>query len=131
MSDITKMMGYPIRKPYTSERDFFQKNPTVTGLAADDDKITLNPFNNLSPEQQNAVALNEAARIYMRNSGEEYAPVTEQQKASFKGTAYENDDKALRRTILARILSGDSSAGDTTRQQQIDSFDVYNKLKAR
>ena len=38
------MYGYPIRKPTASEIDFFYKNKHVSGYAAEDGSIVLNPF---------------------------------------------------------------------------------------
>lgn len=111
--------GYAVRDPFPSEDDYFRKNVGVAGMAAEDGRIILNPHNTLSDGEREAVARNEAARLYMREHN--VTPdfdVTPEQSAPFKGTAYEKDAPAMRSTILARALSGDPSAGSLTPQQQ-------------
>ena len=107
------------RKPYPSELSYFQANPSVSGMATEDNRVTLNPFSNLSPQQYGAVGLNEAARLAMRNGNLQpsFALTPEQQLMLGKTTyanANENDRMA---TIAARLLSGDSSAGSATQDQ--------------
>jgi hypothetical protein len=60
--------------------------------------------------------LNEAARVHMRRNFD--APqftLTPAQTERFKG--YSDDEADVRATIAARILSGDTSAGDATPEQ--------------
>jgi len=45
----------PIRKPTSSESDFFKKNPHVAGMAAKDHAVILNPFTKLNTQQQRLV----------------------------------------------------------------------------
>lgn len=112
--------GVEIRtKLFAGEDKFFKDNPTVAGMAAEDGKVILNPYSKNSKKEQEAVALNEAARVYMKQSGTkpDFA-LTDEQKAQFSGTPYAKDEQAMRETIAARILSGDPSAKDATDEQK-------------
>ena len=119
MADKTlKVLGYPIRDPYPSEGDFFKKNPHVAGMAAEDSQITLNPFSPLSQQEKNAVALNEAYRLYMRETqAKPEFSLTPEQSAQFKGTEYEKNPEMAKHTIIARFLSGDPSVLNATDDQ--------------
>jgi type III secretory pathway component EscV len=102
---------------FPGEDEYFQKNPHVAGMAAEDDKIILNPYSKLSDKEKQAVMLNEAARIHMRRGTME-APryeLTQQQMKQFENYSKSLDD--IRQTIAARILSGDPSAGQATPEQ--------------
>lgn len=113
---------------YPGELDFFRANPHVAGMAADDDRVILNPFSRNSQREQEAVRNNEAARIWMRNNPH-LAPsfgVPQQQQQFFRGSSYESDPQAMRETMAARLLTGDPSAGQPTRAQ---SGYVENILK--
>ena len=114
-----KVYGYEIRDPFDSERSYFRQNPNVAGMAAEDGRVTLNPYSRLTAQQQDAVARNEAARLYIRDRklDFDFDPTHEQQR-SFAGTAYANDPYNMRATILARIISNDPSAGQVTPRQQ-------------
>ena len=104
-------------KLYPGEEEFFQKNPTVGGMAAEDDQIIINPYSKLSDAEKQAVMLNEAARVHMR-SGKMQPPqfqLTPEQEAAFSG--YGNNLIDRQSTIAARILSGDPSALNATPEQ--------------
>ena len=109
--------GYKIREPYQSENTYFKQNPNVGGMAAEDDKIILNPYSKLSEKEKQAVMMNEAARVHMRRGVIEaprYDLSPEQSKA------FANYSKSLedqRQTIAARLLSGDPSALQATPDQ--------------
>lgn len=115
-----KLFGFKIRtKLFPGEDKFFSDRPEVAGMAAQDDTIILNPYSPLSTRQLGSVAQNEALRLKMRK--EDFTPsidITDEQKAFFKGSEYENDPKAMRQTIFARIYSGDSSAMATPEQKK-------------
>ena len=116
-----EVMGYPIRKPSASEVDYFLQHRDVAGMAAEDGAIVLNPYSSNSPEEQMAVAKNEAMRLWMReNNVQPDFEVTPEQEQQFAGTEYGKPESAipLRQTLLARMLSGDPSAGKTTKAQQ-------------
>ena len=111
-------LGYPVRKPYESEDKYFKANPNVAGMATEDGAVILNPYSTLSDTEKQAVALNEAYRLYMREN--KIVPkfeLTEEQKKFFTGSEYANNPDAAKQTIVARILSGDPSAKATARQQ--------------
>lgn len=129
---MDKIFGYEIRTPFDSELEFFKKNPSVTGMAAEDGRIILNPFSELDSAAQNAVATNEAARLLMReNKIKPDFDVTDEQRSKFKGTVYEQDEEALKETILARAVSRDSSAGKLTPRQKEWANLVGSQLRAR
>lgn len=112
-------LGGEKRQPYSSENAYFKKNPTVAGMATEDNKITLNPYSPLSMTQKQAVAVNEAARLLLRGKQLDF-PLTTQQHSMLSNTTYANADEQSRKaTILARLLSGDSSAGKPTDAQTI------------
>ena len=106
------------RAPEEGELAFFKKKPEVAGMATEDNKIILNPFSKNSQAEQQAVAQNEALRLFMNKTN--FTPtfdLTDEQKEFFKGTAYAKDQDAARQTILARILTGDPSAKQATPEQ--------------
>lgn len=113
------MDRYKKRPPYPGEDAYFKSNPKVTGMAAEDGMVTLNPYSGLSPQQQNSVYLNEVARLYMREHGTPRVSLTNDQQGLLAGTTYKDAaDEHRRATILARILSGDTSGGIPTMEQQ-------------
>jgi len=122
----SSVSGVPIRSPFPGEMEYFKKNPNVAGMAAEDNKIILNPFSKNSEDQQKSVAANEAARVWMRTK-KEHAPsfrTTPQQDKYLDSTTYKNASEQDRRdTIAARIISGDSSAGKPT-QDQLDFVEI-------
>lgn len=103
-----------IREPFESELEFFRKNKGVGGMATEDGKVILNPFSSLSPAEKTSVALNESARLYLRKIGAPSFAITDIQKSKFKDYGSEDDIKS---TIAARILTGDPSVSDATKDQ--------------
>lgn len=102
---------------YPGEDDYFKKNPNVTGMAAEDDRIIMNPYSKLTDQEKQAVMLNEAARVHMR-SGLMPAPrfsLTPEQESAFATYGKSPEDRAA--TIAARILSNDPSALTPTPEQ--------------
>lgn len=116
---LPKGIGY--RQPFESELEYFKKNPNVSGMATEDDKVILNPFSGLSEKEYQAVAINEASRILMRRP--QYRPdfeLTEQQLRFLDSTLYRNaSDEDRKATIAARLLSGDPSGGVATSEQSL------------
>lgn len=115
-----KLFGFKIRnKLFPGEDAFFKNRPEITGMAAGDGKIILNPYSKLSKQSFFSVAMNEALRLKMRKDN--YNPpkfaITDKQKKFFEGTEYEDNPKFMRETILARIYSGDPSAMATEEQR--------------
>jgi hypothetical protein len=100
------------------EEAYFKANPHVTGMAADDDKIIMNPFSTLKDNEKQAVMLNEAARVHMRKKLIDAPNFELTPTQTEKFGSYSKDPNDIRQTIAARILSGDPSAGDATPEQQ-------------
>lgn len=118
---LMREYGYPIRQPYPSESDYFKNNPSVAGMAAADNQVTLNPYSKNSAQQQRLVAKNEAIRLWLReNNVSPDFKISPEQLSYFSTTDYgkpENIDH-LRHTIIARALTGDPSVGKLTAEQQ-------------
>ncbi len=108
--------GVEHREPWPSETVFFRDHLEVTGMAADDDRVVLNPFANLTDIQRGAVLINEAARVVMRRRPDLQPTfdLTEEQRIVFAGYGLIDD---VRATIAARLLSSDPSAGTPTSAQ--------------
>lgn len=115
---IGAMYGVEERKPFEGELAYFQANPTVAGMASEDNRIVMNPSTTLTPQELNAVRLNEAARVHMRKKPPPTFDLTPEQARFLETTTYKTAPDADRKgTIAARILSGDPSAGTATPQQ--------------
>lgn len=127
MDDLIKYFG--TRQPYEGELKYFQSNPTVAGMATEDNKIILNPFSQNSPEEQQAVARNEAVRLFLKEM--EYTPnfdLTKKQQSFFKGSEYENNQEEAKKSIIARILSGDPSVGTASAQQSKEAENISKQI---
>jgi hypothetical protein len=125
------IFGYPIVEPDEGLLKWFKENPQTTGMqwgAGKNDSskdvprsIVLNPFSKLSNEEQMAVAKNEAIRNFIdeKNIIPKFNLTPEQEKA-FAGTQYGKiqDKTPLKQSVLARILTGDESAGTITPMQK-------------
>jgi hypothetical protein len=122
---------YPLRRPYPSEEQFFSGRPEVAGYAADDGQVVLNPYSGLGPEQRRAVHTNEAARLHMTQGGVRSLfdfPLTAGQQRFFAPMEYGMDPQAARHTVVARIISGDPSAGPYTPEQRAAADSVLSGL---
>ena len=117
MGDRPGLLGYEARNPYPGELSYFEKNPFVAGMAAEDDRITLNPAVQ-DPRAREAVMLNEAVRLFMRQNNLRAPQATKEQLGLFSGTPYASDPQSLGDSIVARLLSGDPSARNATQEQQ-------------
>jgi hypothetical protein len=119
---------YPEVKPDPDTMEFFKKNPAVAGMATGAGlngydgprQVMVNPHSGLNPQQKDGLLRNERLRHLMDESKPELGfDPTPAQVASFQGTEYgkpENRGK-LKETLVARILTGDESAGKITRPQ--------------
>lgn len=122
------MQEIPERPPYEGETQFFRERPDVTGMATEDDKITLNPFLSLSPEQQEAIRLNERLRVYMRGNPAPVFPLTPTQQHTFANYGTPTD---IRDTIISRILSGDPSTDITTSLQEDAAQEIERRIRRK
>lgn len=126
--------GYAVRNPHKSEDTWFAMNTNVTGMAAEDGRIVLNPYSGLSDENKAAVAKNEAIRLFMReNKVDPKFRVTPEQVKFFTGTEYgkPGNEGFMRQTLVSRILTGDPSAGNATEEQRKVAQDIMQQLSKR
>jgi len=102
---------------YSGEEEYFKKNPHVAGMAADDNRIIMNPYSKLTDAEKQAVMLNEAARVHMRTGNIEPPrfALTPEQESAFSTYSADPLDRAS--TVAARILSNDPSALAPTPEQ--------------
>jgi hypothetical protein len=119
---------YGMRKPYEGELKFFRERPEVAGMAAEDNKIILNPFSSLSSKELKSVAQNEAIRLYLKKQAAPDFDLTPEQLKMFKGTEYEKNPVAAKQSILARILTNDPSAKNATLDQIMQSQMIRDQI---
>ncbi len=126
MNELINLFG--IREPYKGELAYFAQNPSVAGMATEDNKIILNPYSKLSSEELNSVAQNEALRLFMRTNNivPEFS-LTKEQKDFFKGTEYAKNEEEAKKSIVARILTGDPSV-QTASKEQLDFAEMLKKM---
>jgi hypothetical protein len=129
---VNKLVGatkYPVVQPDKETLDYLKKNPGTTGMAVGaglngydgERRVMVNPYSGLTPKGTEALIENERIRLFIDETKPklEFEP-TKAQIDFFKGTEYgkpENRER-LKETIIARILTGDGSAGDITPEQQ-------------
>lgn len=110
--------GVPVRSPFSGETNFFLKSG-VPAYAAPDNKVVFSPMLT-DPNAQRALAMNEAARVWMRqNNLKPDFNLTPQQDSFLNSNSYAQATPEERRaTIAARLLSGDPSAGTPNAEQE-------------
>jgi len=107
-------------KLYPGEDKYFKENPNVGGMMTEDNKVIINPYSNLTDNEKQAVIKNEKIRLnFKENNIVPDIDITEEQRALFKGTPYENNEDAIKQTIVARIMTGDPSANATKEQTMV------------
>lgn len=124
MDFLVDMFG--IRDPYQGELSYFKNRPEVAGMMTEDNKITLNPYSKNTPEQQQQVAKNEAIRLFLKLK--KISPefdLTSDQKDFFKNSEYANNLEEAKKSIVARILTNDSSMQEPSKEQ----IDFANSIK--
>lgn len=92
-------------------------------------RVVVNPMVFSDKRDALCVALNEAFRIIMETNG--FDPVsepTEAQRKFFADTAYSQDENMLRRTILARIATFDTSVKDPTDEQLQETVEFLHTV---
>lgn len=123
--------GVPLREPYPSELDFFRANPSVAGMAAEDDRIIINPRLANDPQNYRAVAQNEAVRVLLRRN-ELPAPKFELTSEILQRLGnYSRDPQDIRETVAARWISGDPSAPPPSTKEQASYLDALRFLLSR
>ena len=92
-------------------------------------RIVINPSTFKNKKDALCVAFNEAFRVLMELNGfEPMAEPTEEQRRFFSDTAYANDELQLRRTILARIATFDTSVKDPTPEQVEETIEFLHTV---
>jgi len=95
-------------------------------------RIIINPSTFKNEKSALCVAMNERFRIAMEQYGfEPQSEPTDRQRRFFADTAYADDEVQLRRTILARILTLDTSVKDPTDEQLREAIAFLQEFKRR
>lgn len=117
-------------KLYPGEDKYFKENPNVGGMMTEDNRVIINPYSKLSDKEKDAIRINESIRLIFKQ--ENIVPnieITNEQRAFFKGTPYENNEEALKQTIMARILTNDPSAKATKDQLKESNKDIFKAIQ--
>jgi len=92
-------------------------------------RIVINPSTFRNEKDAMCVAWNEALRIVMEETGfEPVSEPTEEQRRFFADTDYADDELQLRRTILARICTFDTSVKDPTDEQVQEAVEFVRSV---
>ena len=92
-------------------------------------RIVINPKVFDDKRDALCVAFNEAFRVVMEDNGfEPVSEPTERQRKFFADTAYADDEVQLRRTILARIATLDTSVSDPTDEQLQETAEMLEMV---
>jgi len=93
-------------------------------------RIVINPSTFHNSKDCLCIAFNERFRIWMEERGFNPASEpTDAQRAFFRDTAYADDEVQLRRTILARIATLDTSVSDPTDDQLVETLEMLRGFK--
>lgn len=92
-------------------------------------RIVINPTTFRNSKDALCVAFNEGFRLWMEATGfEPQSEPTDAQRKFFSDTAYADDELQLRRTILARIATFDTSVKDPTDDQLAETAQFLNEI---
>ena len=92
-------------------------------------RVVINPTTFKNEKDGLCVAFNETFRILMEVNGfDPVAEPTEKQREFFSDTAYANDELQMRRTILARICTFDTSVTDPTDEQLQEAVEFLDTV---
>ena len=102
-------------------------NPALDGYSGP--RVVINPSTFKNEKDGLCVSFNEAFRILMEVNGfDPVAEPTEKQRAFFADTAYRDDERMLRRTILSRICTFDTSVTDPTDEQLQEAVEFLDTV---
>ena len=102
-------------------------NPALDGYSGP--RVVINPTTFKNEKDGLCVAFNEAFRILMEVNGfDPVAEPTEKQREFFSDTAYANDELQMRRTILARLCTFDTSVTDPTDEQLQEAVEFLDTV---
>lgn len=92
-------------------------------------RIVINPTTFKNSKDALCVAFNEGFRLWMEaNDFQPQSEPTDAQRKFFSDTAYADDEVQLRRTILARIATFDTSVKDPTDDQLSETASFLNAI---
>ena len=92
-------------------------------------RVIINPQVMKDDRDALCVAFNESFRIIQEVNGfDPVAEPTEKQRAFFADTAYRDDERMLRRTILSRICTFDTSVTDPTDEQLQEAVEFLDTV---
>ena len=92
-------------------------------------RIIINPRVFKDSRDAMCVAFDEAFRVVMEMNGfDPVAEPTEKQRKFFSDTAYADDERMMRRTILARICTFDTSVTDPTDEQLQEAVEFLDTV---
>ena len=92
-------------------------------------RVVINPTTFKNEKDGLCVAFNESFRIIQEINGfDPVAEPTEKQRAFFADTAYRDDERMLRRTILSRICTFDTSVTDPTDEQLQEAVEFLDTV---
>lgn len=118
MAKETRMPEDPGRKHH---------NPALDGYSGP--RVVINPAVMHDDRDALCVAFNESFRVIQEINGfDPVAEPTEKQRQFFADTAYANDERMLRRTILARICTFDTSVSDPTDEQLQEAVEFLDTV---
>ena len=102
-------------------------NPALDGYSGP--RVIINPQVMKDDRDALCVAFNESFRIIQEINGfDPVAEPTEKQRAFFADTAYRDDERMLRRTILSRICTFDTSVTDPTDEQLQEAVEFLDTV---
>lgn len=102
-------------------------NPALDGYSGP--RVIINPQVMKDDRDALCVAFNESFRIIQEINGfDPVAEPTEKQRAFFRDTAYNDDERMLRRTILSRICTFDTSVTDPTDEQLQEAVEFLDTV---
>ena len=102
-------------------------NPVLDGYSGP--RVIINPQVMKDDRDALCVAFNESFRIIQEINGfDPVAEPTEKQRAFFADTAYRDDERMLRRTILSRICTFDTSVTDPTDEQLQEAVEFLDTV---
>ena len=113
----------------TGSADSVNSEPATDTPVTSGPRIVINPSTFRNRKDALRVAYNEAFRIVMELNG--FDPVsrpTERQRRFFADTAYSWNESMLRRTILARICTFDTSVDDPTNEQLEEAVEFLDSV---
>lgn len=121
--------GRTVRAAQGAQDDVPPSDAEVSAQPSGTPRIVINPTTFRNSKDALCVAFNEGFRLWMEATGfEPQSEPTEAQRRFFSDTAYADDELQLRRTILARIATFDTSVKDPTDEQLAETAGFLNAV---